>query len=386
MRKINRENYESWYLDFLEGQLSLEDRADFILFLENNPDLVEPEELVEMCLPSDDATFDGKLKLLKEEQAPILVSDDTLIARNEGLLSATENLAIDHLIAENKDLAMRDRQFKATYAVADSSIVFPSPSSLIQKNSKRGIIYFRYAVAAALLLLFLLVAIPRGEELPNQGIANQPKPTPAQIIDTNPDLRDTNPTEKNKNLAGTNTNDSQPVNTKDRKINAPHSPSVDEYNPEGQMADQSGQGNGEGLHKNEPNRAIIKVNLIDSLSTDLAQDYPTPAIPTEIDSLPNEIVWANNSGKTQELDQRISEHKNLNLWQMAGKKYKEEVLQKERVTDYRIRENNVSQTIAGGLDKVTEKKVEFKDKSNKDKIRYRIKIGSFRYSRNKEKK
>ena len=40
---ININNYESFYIDFLEGNLSVEMKALFEQFLENNPDLIEED-------------------------------------------------------------------------------------------------------------------------------------------------------------------------------------------------------------------------------------------------------------------------------------------------------------------------------------------------------
>lgn len=64
---ITKENYESWFLDYVEKQLSPEQVAELFLFLESHPELKEEFESFELTVLSDfsEVSFDNKHELHK---------------------------------------------------------------------------------------------------------------------------------------------------------------------------------------------------------------------------------------------------------------------------------------------------------------------------------
>jgi hypothetical protein len=55
MNRINFSNYEAWLLDYAEGNLSAEDTAELLLFMEQHPELqTDVDNLMEFTLPSDE--------------------------------------------------------------------------------------------------------------------------------------------------------------------------------------------------------------------------------------------------------------------------------------------------------------------------------------------
>jgi len=73
MMKINRNNYEIYIIDYLDGQLSEAAEQKLMQFLEQNPDLKEELELIQnTSLLDSDVVFEGKNALKKNlEDEPI---------------------------------------------------------------------------------------------------------------------------------------------------------------------------------------------------------------------------------------------------------------------------------------------------------------------------
>jgi len=68
MDKINRNNYEAYFLDFAEGNLSEEERKDVLDFIQANPDLKEELEEFELIqLPVQDEQSENWADLKKEK-------------------------------------------------------------------------------------------------------------------------------------------------------------------------------------------------------------------------------------------------------------------------------------------------------------------------------
>ena len=66
--EISRQNYEQYFVDYLDGKLSEKQVGILISFLEFNADLKEEfADIEKMCLAPDEIQFSGKAKLLKSE-------------------------------------------------------------------------------------------------------------------------------------------------------------------------------------------------------------------------------------------------------------------------------------------------------------------------------
>jgi hypothetical protein len=97
MSNINLNNYEAFFLDYVEQRLSAEEVAELLLFLEQHPDLKqELEEYEEIQLPEEhiDHSFKSKLPelsgLINE-----LNCEDYFIGAVEGILTANERKELD---------------------------------------------------------------------------------------------------------------------------------------------------------------------------------------------------------------------------------------------------------------------------------------------------
>lgn len=160
MEKISIFNYEAFYLDFLEGNLSKEDSLLLLKFLEHHPELkVEDETLVTMedeALQLD-AQFKADLKQISFDETGIttLNVEKFLIAETENLLSTQKQNELNQFVGKDKSLIKLRKMYASTHLVADNSIIFANKKSL--KQNKRIVLwpYLAMAAASVAILLFL---------------------------------------------------------------------------------------------------------------------------------------------------------------------------------------------------------------------------------------
>ena len=142
---INRENYEIWFIDYLDGKLELEQVAELLLFLESNLDLAEElDGLDDVVLKDDAPVFSGKESLLKDE-APLSEEDiNLLLAKKlEGDLKGDEITFVDALIQENEWAAQSWKVMQATKLEADAAefgnkneVIIPASVDLTNPNMR----------------------------------------------------------------------------------------------------------------------------------------------------------------------------------------------------------------------------------------------------------
>jgi hypothetical protein len=138
--KINRDNYEAYFLDYYEGQLDPEMVAELMLFVELNPDLkpfLDDFELI-MLEPSAPVIFDQKSRIKKNvhpatETIHELNCDEWFISEAEGLLSEEQISLIDNFVALNPGFEKDRRLYKAVKLTTDDKLVFANKEQLKQE-------------------------------------------------------------------------------------------------------------------------------------------------------------------------------------------------------------------------------------------------------------
>lgn len=145
--KINRDNYEAYFLDYFEGQLSPEMVQEVLLFVELNPDLknVFTDFEVVTLTSEDDIVFENKAGLKKNQVfATSQINDSNyeefLIAETEGLLDMNQLSSLDEFISINPQFENDRRLFGLAHLTADSEVVFEAKESLKQKAIPVGAI------------------------------------------------------------------------------------------------------------------------------------------------------------------------------------------------------------------------------------------------------
>jgi hypothetical protein len=158
---INKENYESYYLDFLEGNLNENETALLLVFLDKNPSLKVEDSAFSIINSDDEQQLDGFSKsLLKYQVADQKIDlhniEYFLIASIEKQLSEAKTKELQQFLGKNPAFLFDFQQYQKAHLVADKAIIYPEKQKL-----KRGIIipiYARFlAVAAGITLLFSII-------------------------------------------------------------------------------------------------------------------------------------------------------------------------------------------------------------------------------------
>jgi len=157
MEKINIFNYEIFYLDFLDGNLSEENTSLLFSFLERHPELKMEDEF----LPTLEENAE-RIYTKKEALKQPLFSDEInaenieyfLIAQAENLLSKNEKSKLEAFLVQFPVYKMAEKQFNAIYLEADKTQIYTHKESL---KKKRVLVLWPYiSIAASLLLAFLI--------------------------------------------------------------------------------------------------------------------------------------------------------------------------------------------------------------------------------------
>jgi hypothetical protein len=159
-RIINIENYESFYLDFLDGNLNENDTALLLAFLEENPSLkVDDSEFAYFSSEESAKLDDFSKSLLKFQGFDQIIDSQNieyfLIASVEKQLSEEKARELQQFLIENPSFLVDLQLYGRTQLIADSSIVYPEKNKL-----KRGIVipmYARFLAAAAGIALFFSI-------------------------------------------------------------------------------------------------------------------------------------------------------------------------------------------------------------------------------------
>ena len=184
---INRHNYEEMLIDFLEGKLSETEQVDLFLFLDANPDIKEEFDSLRIEIPtvSSVVTIDYPLKetLIKRPVGAEYIDEFTwlCIARLEGDATPAERKALHRLLKENPSLSADWVLFEKTKLIPADNVTFGLKSQLTHHRVGASFMIHRYAVAASIAALMVLVSIPTGNQLYNKQQFSYSNQKPAFI-------------------------------------------------------------------------------------------------------------------------------------------------------------------------------------------------------------
>lgn len=146
---LNRDNYETFFLLYIDNELSLAERKAVEEFAALHPDLQEELELLsDTILVNDPVIFSDKIELLKPadlEEKLLLHLDNELPA------AATEDL--NKMIASNAVLQQDWNILQQAKLDAGEKIIFKDKQSLYRREKDNVVAgrFIRWAVAAALI-------------------------------------------------------------------------------------------------------------------------------------------------------------------------------------------------------------------------------------------
>ena len=160
MRKFNLTNYESYYIDYLEGNLSEGDRNAFEFFLNEYPALQLEGELPVFTINADENLsndFVNQLRVFDEKEK---VNENTiegfLIASTEGILSTVKQQELHAYLLKNPSHLDSLGMYHKTKLTPDLEITYPNKQGLIKGNTRRLLFAIVSGVAAVFVGVILL--------------------------------------------------------------------------------------------------------------------------------------------------------------------------------------------------------------------------------------
>jgi hypothetical protein len=233
---INRNNYESYFLLYVDNELSGGERNSVEQFISENPDLkMEMDALKEaICVP-EEFSFNKELLIKREITEEI---QSKLLSHLDGELSGTEAVILEKQITSDNNLHKEWEFLQKTKLDAAEIVAFPDKSLLYRKEKGRVIAFnFRKLAAAATIVGLLLTSAYFFIQRQNQdsetvvAVIPQPKSTDSPVIanvNTVPQKSVADPAEKTSNnitdtpqlpefTATTNTPQLKPGNSEEKE-------------------------------------------------------------------------------------------------------------------------------------------------------------------------
>lgn len=218
MININRHNYETFFLLYIDGELSAAERMAVEYFIQENPDLSnELEALQQTTLLMDEAiTMPGKSDLYRSESTEIGLHNHTeqFLLYVDHELSTEGTKSVETFVLQHPELQESFMQLKQT-KLPDETIVFPYKESLYRNSEteKRPVVYMRWwrmAAAAAVIGFSFFIWTISG----NESVLNNDQSLAATTIQSNPSSIDRKATDVSKEtiLESSAANTTKPTN------------------------------------------------------------------------------------------------------------------------------------------------------------------------------
>lgn len=179
--EINRHNYETFFLLWVDGELSIQDQKDVEEFIDKNPDLASELALLQDTkLPIDDSIiYLNKESLLKIESPSLSLStyEDYFLLYIDNELSSKEKQEVELFVLQHPALQAEFLLLQKTI-LSQEIIVFDNKELLYKKEEdEKPVTYFnwrRLAIAAAIIGLIFsiwMIAPNNSVKQPNQQMA-----------------------------------------------------------------------------------------------------------------------------------------------------------------------------------------------------------------------
>jgi hypothetical protein len=182
--KLNRENYEEYFILYMDNELSDEERHKVEIFVQENADLkAELDMLLQSKLvPDTDINFDNKEILMTKNSSSISVTnyEEWLLSYIDNELKAKERNDVERFVTTNPAIQKELKLLQQT-KLQTEEIVFQNKESLYRREEKARIViirWWRIAAAAVLILGISSTAIILLNKKPNNK--------PGDVVDVQP--------------------------------------------------------------------------------------------------------------------------------------------------------------------------------------------------------
>lgn len=158
--KITRNNYEAYFIDYLEGNLDETLVDDFLEFLRENQDLKEELALFNpVAIEPEEITFSNKKSLYKSKFDAESEFNRAAIAQMEGDISETEKEEFEKYLSAHPEKEKEVLLFAKTRLLPDESVLFPSKNKLYKPTTGRKVLMWGMRIAAVLLLALAIYSV-----------------------------------------------------------------------------------------------------------------------------------------------------------------------------------------------------------------------------------
>lgn len=154
---INRHNYETYFILYMDNELDAAGRQQVEAFVQLHPDLKEELELLEQfkLIPDEQVVFAGKEELLKGQSAgPVTLQnyEEYLLLYTDNELNAADTAALEKFASEN--LAVKKELDLLQFTrLQPEPVIFPDKQSLYRAEEKVRALPVRWWRAAAAVLI-----------------------------------------------------------------------------------------------------------------------------------------------------------------------------------------------------------------------------------------
>lgn len=189
---IDKNNYEIYLIDYFEGNLSPNEVAEVLLFLEQHADIKQEFEAMQsFALNTDEVSLD-KSTLLKSEND---FYQQLLVKEIEGELSMIEKVTLQQAIKQNPALQQEQKLFSLTKSTPDLAVTFNYKDQLLKPTLKVSWHQTIIRIAAVVVLLstisLLYVGLNKQEKTVALKEQNSTTPAVKNIIIDEPQLATT---------------------------------------------------------------------------------------------------------------------------------------------------------------------------------------------------
>jgi hypothetical protein len=163
--KIDRNNYEEYFILYLDNELSAAERFEVETFAKAHPDLQEELDILlqSKLVPDQHIIFENKEELLSfSNDTTISLSnyEEWFVLYMDNELTAEQRTVVEQFTAANPEIQTDLQLLLQTKSEPEQSIVFPDKETLYRREEKtRPIIWWRIAAAAAVLIAVATTAI-----------------------------------------------------------------------------------------------------------------------------------------------------------------------------------------------------------------------------------
>jgi len=182
---ITRDNYQEFFLLYVDNELSATERQAVESWVTANPDLQEEWETLLLCRvhPEERLIFPDKSILLRQTDGVIGERNymDYFLSYIDGELDDKNRDRMELFLQTHPSKQIQLEQLRLTVSIPDKTIVFPGKESLYYNEKRRPVIlFYRWAAgAAAVLAGAVVLLLLHGRQTGQPAIAVQKPPVTA---------------------------------------------------------------------------------------------------------------------------------------------------------------------------------------------------------------